>query len=198
MPKENETRSRILLISAELFAEQGYEGTSTRNIAKRVGITQPGLYRHFASKAEIFRTLGEIIITPWCEAVNEVKSSGCGPAQGTVELLKRICVSITESPYKPAFLLTEPAMTAEEFQHLRDRYEIVTKAFRSLVKDGVKQGELRAIDPTISAHMFMSLTDVLIFPVRGSEKSKIEEVLAIVAYGIIKDPELAERVLEAV
>ena len=37
------------------FAEQGYEGTSTEDIARRAGISQPYLFRLFGTKKELFR-----------------------------------------------------------------------------------------------------------------------------------------------
>lgn len=47
------TRARILDTAAALFREKGYEGTSMNDLAKRVGITAPGLYWHFSSKEDI-------------------------------------------------------------------------------------------------------------------------------------------------
>jgi TetR/AcrR family transcriptional regulator, cholesterol catabolism regulator len=47
------TRARILETAAALFREKGYDGTSMNELARRIGITAPGLYWHFSSKAEI-------------------------------------------------------------------------------------------------------------------------------------------------
>ncbi|MGW4641981.1 TetR family transcriptional regulator [Sphaerisporangium sp. NPDC004334] len=52
-----ETRRRILSIAQELFAEQGYAGTSIADIAGRLGTSKAALYYHFASKAEIIEAL---------------------------------------------------------------------------------------------------------------------------------------------
>jgi AcrR family transcriptional regulator len=52
-----DTRERILAVANELFIEQGYEGTSLREIADRLGITKAALYYHFRSKDEILETL---------------------------------------------------------------------------------------------------------------------------------------------
>ena len=54
-----DTRERILDVATELFTEQGYEGTSLREIADRLGITKAALYYHFHSKDEILTTLLE-------------------------------------------------------------------------------------------------------------------------------------------
>lgn len=47
------TKERILQISLELFAQNGYLGTSMGDIATRLGITKAALYKHFTGKQEI-------------------------------------------------------------------------------------------------------------------------------------------------
>jgi AcrR family transcriptional regulator len=54
-----DTRQRILDVSAVLFVEQGYDGTSLREIAEALGVTKAALYYHFASKDQILRALLE-------------------------------------------------------------------------------------------------------------------------------------------
>jgi AcrR family transcriptional regulator len=53
------TRERILEVATDLFIEQGYEGTSLREIAEQVGVTKAALYYHFASKEELVKALLE-------------------------------------------------------------------------------------------------------------------------------------------
>ena len=48
-----DTRSRVQKVALELFAEQGYEKTSLREIAGRLGVTKAALYYHFKSKEGI-------------------------------------------------------------------------------------------------------------------------------------------------
>jgi AcrR family transcriptional regulator len=46
-------------VALELFAEQGYEKTSLREIAERLGVTKAALYYHFKSKEDIVGSLVE-------------------------------------------------------------------------------------------------------------------------------------------
>ena len=50
-----DTRQRILDVSAELFVEQGYDGTSLREIADRLGFTKAALYYHFPARSRSSR-----------------------------------------------------------------------------------------------------------------------------------------------
>jgi AcrR family transcriptional regulator len=48
-----DTRAQAQQVALELFAEQGYEKTSLREIAERLGVTKAALYYHFKSKEDI-------------------------------------------------------------------------------------------------------------------------------------------------
>ena len=52
-----DTRERILDVALELFTEQGFDGTSLREIAERLGVTKAALYYHFESKDDILLAL---------------------------------------------------------------------------------------------------------------------------------------------
>jgi ABC-2 type transport system ATP-binding protein len=56
-----DTRQRILTIAADLFARQGYTGTTIADIARELGTTTAALYYHFPSKADI---LGGLLAEP--------------------------------------------------------------------------------------------------------------------------------------
>lgn len=56
-PNRTEAETRALLVAAatELFAGQGYAGTSTSQIAERAGVAEVALFRCFENKANLFR-----------------------------------------------------------------------------------------------------------------------------------------------
>jgi AcrR family transcriptional regulator len=55
----HDTRQRIQSVALELFAEQGYDKTSLREIAERLDVTKAALYYHFKSKEDIVTSLVE-------------------------------------------------------------------------------------------------------------------------------------------
>lgn len=57
-------RGRQLLLDAarDLFAERGFKGTSTRDIAERAGVSEVMIFRHFGSKANLFQ---EAVVEPF-------------------------------------------------------------------------------------------------------------------------------------
>jgi AcrR family transcriptional regulator len=54
---EQTTRDRILDVALDLFVEKGYDKTSLREIAERMGFTKAAVYYHFASKSDLLMAL---------------------------------------------------------------------------------------------------------------------------------------------
>lgn len=62
--RRGNTRQRIQDVALELFAEQGYEKTSLREIAERLDVTKAALYYHFKTKEEILVSIFEDLTQP--------------------------------------------------------------------------------------------------------------------------------------
>ena len=57
-PAELETQEAILKAAAELFAERGYTGTTTRALAERAGVNEVTIFRRFKNKQGVLAALG--------------------------------------------------------------------------------------------------------------------------------------------
>ena len=55
-------RKRILEAAIRVFAEHGYHGTTTRELAQRSGLSVPGVYHYYPSKQDILFDLMTVII----------------------------------------------------------------------------------------------------------------------------------------
>jgi AcrR family transcriptional regulator len=69
-----DTRSRLRELALQLFAEQGYEKTSLREIAERLGVTKAALYYYFKSKEDIVRSLVEDYVAELDELIGWAKA----------------------------------------------------------------------------------------------------------------------------
>lgn len=67
--RRGDTRQRIQDVALELFAEQGYEKTSLREIAERLDVTKAALYYHFKTKEDILRGILEGLVRPMTELI---------------------------------------------------------------------------------------------------------------------------------
>ena len=55
--RRTDTRELIRTVALDLFAERGYDATSLREIAERLGVTKAAVYYHFRTKEEILASL---------------------------------------------------------------------------------------------------------------------------------------------
>jgi AcrR family transcriptional regulator len=67
--RRGNTRQRIQDVALELFAEQGYEKTSLREIAERLEVTKAALYYHFKTKEDILVSLFQDLTRPIDELI---------------------------------------------------------------------------------------------------------------------------------
>ncbi|MCX5194688.1 TetR/AcrR family transcriptional regulator [Streptomyces sp. NBC_00249] len=67
--RRGNTRQRIQDVALELFAEQGYEKTSLREIAERLDVTKAALYYHFKTKEDIIISVFDDVTRPIDELI---------------------------------------------------------------------------------------------------------------------------------
>ena len=115
------TRERILDIALELFTEQGYERTSLRQIAERLGFSKAAIYYHFASKEDILMTLHLRLHEFGKEALNAIDQDDFDwSLEAWGELLNRLIDQILE--HRALFILHERNRAALEEMHT-DRHD---------------------------------------------------------------------------
>lgn len=73
--RAEERRRQLLETAADVFAQRGFHGTTTRALADAAGITEPILYQHFDNKLDLFTTLikevGREVIAGWQARLEE-------------------------------------------------------------------------------------------------------------------------------
>lgn len=74
-------REEILQAAKRLFLEQGYESTTIRRIADRVGISAPALYLYFKDKDELLLALCDLTFAHLMEAVDEIEKTVSDPLE---------------------------------------------------------------------------------------------------------------------
>jgi len=112
-----QTHTAILTAARQQFLTQGYQATSTREIARQVGITQPALYHHFSDKEAIFlAVVGEV--------GQEVK-------QGISQVTARVKQGAETDPVEALAAITEVLLTV----HPRDVFTVLHGSFRYLQPD---------------------------------------------------------------
>ncbi|MGN9914155.1 TetR/AcrR family transcriptional regulator [Phytohabitans sp. LJ34] len=86
----DDTKARIRAVAMELFASQGYERTSLREIAERVGMTKASLYYHYPSKQALLLALIQPLVDEWRHEVEAAEREPYGPSTVRVALGRMI------------------------------------------------------------------------------------------------------------
>lgn len=68
---DGDTRETIRAVALELFSTKGFEQTSLREIAERVGLTKASLYYHYPSKQALLLAVVAPVITGWRSIVDD-------------------------------------------------------------------------------------------------------------------------------
>ncbi|MEU8513204.1 helix-turn-helix domain-containing protein [Kitasatospora sp. NPDC048722] len=106
----SDTRARIIAVSLELFAEQGYEQTSLREIADRLGVTKAALYYHFKTKDDIVHGIVESMAAPIDETIEWGRQQPWTPELRD-ELIRRFAAGMSErAPLLRFFHENQPAL----------------------------------------------------------------------------------------
>ncbi len=147
------TRDRILTEASRLFGERGYDGTSTRQIADAVGIKQPSLFHHFASKQAIMEALLDLTYAAPA-AVAERLARGSGPAATRLGEYIRWDVDYTLGlPYDLSAAVAGDVLEQPAFERFRQDRDRLHAARQRLIEQGIASGEFVQIDPAYAQQL---------------------------------------------
>jgi AcrR family transcriptional regulator len=90
-------RERVLNAAVELFAANGYDGTSVAQVTSRAGVAKGGFYHHFASKQDLLYAVYGDLITLQLDRMEAILAKSSPPAETLRELIDDLVVTTTES-----------------------------------------------------------------------------------------------------
>lgn len=175
--EKTETRAMILAAAREMFTREGFERTTMRAIADRIGYTATTIYHHFADKDALmlelclndFRALGKALatISQVADPVDRIRLMGRGYVRFAIE---------NPEQFRFMFLVERP-MTDPQTIHALDP---TTDAYRSLcdaVSEAISAGRFRPEldNPQLVAQMLWGLVHGIatVYVATPPEKQKL-------------------------
>ncbi len=158
------TRERILEAAVEAFAEQGFLGASTREIARRAGTNQGLITYHFKSKEELWRAAADSIFARLGGQLAERLAAPefADPRERSREAIREYVRFAAAYPELFRIMVDEGRVAGERLEwlvdtHLRPRFEEISKGLLEVV----------GIDEALVPHAFYVLAGAssLIFAV---------------------------------
>ena len=154
-------RTAILDAAINLFASRGFRGTTTREIAAAVGVTEPVLYQHFQTK----RALYDAILEAKCKEADssEIKLIHEAAASNDVRVFFTLVAEVFLDWYlndpRYARLLMYASLENNELSQMF--YERQVVAFYDLVtgylNSQIASGRVANMDPLIAARAFAGM-----------------------------------------
>ena len=97
-PKPGERRLQILQTLAAMLQAPGAERVTTAALAAKIGVSEAALYRHFASKAQMFEALLEFIEQSCFGVLQQIRESELPPAQQAQQAVLLLLQSAEKNP----------------------------------------------------------------------------------------------------
>jgi AcrR family transcriptional regulator len=94
---EPNARGRLAQAALALYAEQGFEQTTTAEIARAAGLTERSFFRHFPDKREVLFYGMDSVRDLMVAAIADAPSSA-GPLEGVGEALRAVAAMVQETP----------------------------------------------------------------------------------------------------
>jgi AcrR family transcriptional regulator len=139
-------RARVLDAAVDLFARQGYDGTSVAQVISRAGVAKGGFYHHFASKEALLYEVYGDLISRQLDGLDEILARGLPPAE-TLRALIHDLVTTTAASARPAMVFwremhrLDDERTAQ-YRRQRRRYH---DTVRKLVRDAQSGGQFAEV-----------------------------------------------------
>jgi AcrR family transcriptional regulator len=141
-----DVRGRVLDAAVDLFARQGYDGTSVAQVIAQAGVAKGGFYHHFSSKESLLYEVYGDLIARQLTAMEKILSRGMPPAATLRALIGDLVESTAASARQALVFWHEQHRLGDErtgeYRRARRRYH---DTVARLVRDAQASGEFRAV-----------------------------------------------------
>jgi AcrR family transcriptional regulator len=158
--RSEETKGRILQAAQQLFASGGYDATGVAEICKTAGVSKGAFYHHFPTKQTVFMCLLDNWLAALDRQMTLLLDSSDSVAQGLVRTAGiTSLVFQSASGQLPMFLefWREASHDPLVWQTTVGPFRRYQELFAGIVKKGIAEGSLRAVDPFIAARLIVAL-----------------------------------------
>ena len=141
----SDRRLEIIDLSIEIIAKQGIQGLTIKNIAKKIGISEPAIYRHFDSKTQILLTMLDNFIE-MASFMGEAMKMNDDSAGDKIEFMFSKIVDIfIETPSYISVIFSEEIFKNEGVlkEKIVNILAMNEQTIEYIIKTGQERGEVR-------------------------------------------------------
>jgi AcrR family transcriptional regulator len=155
-PIEQQTHRRILQAAQHLFATQGYERTTTKQLAEAAGVAEGTLFRHFENKHAIWSAVAaegwDILLSDLLATLCEVSS------EDIVSLFRHRLQDLRQhNDLVQVCLLAMTEQCGSCTLVQQQRLQQMLSVLEAFIQTGIDRGIYRPLNPNIVAHVLLTL-----------------------------------------
>ena len=185
----------ILHVAATLFAERGFAGTDTQELADRVNIGKGTLYRYFPSKRELFLAAADRAMGRLREYLDAAIGTRDDPLEQIVAAIEAFLGFFDQHPEFAELLIQERALFRDRkkptyIEHREKNLERWQQLYRSLIDAGrMRSMPVQRITSVISDLVYGTMFTNHVAGRQRSLREQADDIVEIVFYGILSDSE---------
>jgi len=154
-PRPGERRLQILQTLANMLEQPGAERVTTAALAARIGVSEAALYRHFASKAQMFEGLIDFVEQSCMGLIRQVTDrEPAGPNQA----LRIVSLILQFAEKNPGMcrVMTGDALI-HEHERLQHRVNLLMDKVEAQLRQSLRDGAVDSATPTVDAQVAASV-----------------------------------------
>jgi TetR/AcrR family transcriptional regulator len=192
----------ILQAAGRLFAERGFLGTSTAQIAASAGLRQSAIFHWFPTKESI---LERLFSRGWDRSLDYFEMISSSNLPGAVKMC--VCLSYDArlvagaEPYIQV-MIVPPELRQPRFKKLLQKRQRLIAYFEDFIRQAIHEGDFRDVEPAEAARMVLAVDEVVLDAARirkpRSPQSHAALVVDFALHALVARPGRIEAMLQAV
>jgi AcrR family transcriptional regulator len=159
--KVGKTRDKILEAAIKLFAEKGFSGTTTKEIAEKAGVNEALIFRYFSTKKDLYSAIIEKKISEE-PGVVEFPLGAFRETKDDWLIFKSIGMRMFECVEKDPTFIRLLHFSALEGHELSDMFfesyvQYQRKVLSDYIEERISKGAFKDIDPLLAGRAFIGM-----------------------------------------
>ena len=190
-----ERRRQIIEAAADLFSRKGFGGTTTRQVAEAVGVSETTIFKHFATKEELYAAIIEVKSKTQEIVGTAIPAATRQDDAGVLRTLARAMIARTQADPTLMRLLFFSALEGHALSDMffRSRVQQVDDFLSRYIADRVAAGAFRPVDPVQAAWNFIGMVAYHLLlrelfgqkpPPHLTTERAVEEMVALFLQGV--------------
>jgi TetR/AcrR family transcriptional regulator, cholesterol catabolism regulator len=171
--------AEIIDATARVFAERGFHGASTQDIADVLGIRQASLYYYFPSKEAALELVCVRGVEGFLEAANAIAAGPAKPSEKLAGLIRSHLLPLTDkADFVKVFLNERQHLPTDSRRRIGRKSRALERVFANVIKAGMEAGEFRPdIDPRLATLAILGMANA-VAAWHGKENASVDRISA--------------------